>query len=154
MLTQEETVIMQHLLIEDEGMRQFPYFDCCGKFFRKCNCAKQGILTVGIGRNLETVGLRDSEAEHMVLNDIKLTCEHLERCFSWFKTLNTPRRIVIVSMAFNLGITGLKQFQKMIKCIESGDFESASKHMLASKWATQVHSRAIRLATIMKTGQF
>lgn len=154
MLSPEETVIIQHLLIEDEGLREFPYFDCCGKFFRKCNCKVQGKLTVGIGRNLEDVGISEEESIYLQLNDIKKAADLVERSFPWFATLNTPRRVVIMSMAFNLGIVGLKGFKKMITCIESGDFSSAAKHMLDSLWATQVRERAIRLARIMKSGQF
>jgi hypothetical protein len=42
----------------------------------------------------------------------------------------------------------------MIKCIESGDFLSASKQMIESKWANQVKGRAERLSLIMEKGQF
>lgn len=158
MLSPEETIIIQHLLIDDEGMRPFPYFDCCGKFFRKCRCVQegkeQGKLTIGVGRNIEDVGISESEAILLEMNDVKKVTMQLERSFPWFSKINTPRRIVILSMCFNLGIDGLKEFKKMIKCIESGDFFSACKEMLNSKWSSDVKERSIRLAEIMKSGQF
>lgn len=152
-LSGEEMVIAQHLLIDDEGMKQFPYFDCCGKFFRECKCEKQGYLTMGVGRNIEKIGVSESEAIFLEINDIKRTTVELERAFLWFGKLNTPRRIVILSMGF-MGVEKLKTFKKMIKCIESGDYASASNEMLSSVWASQVKKRATRLAQIMKTGQF
>lgn len=154
MLSPEELIIIQHLLIDDEGMKQFPYLDCCGKAFRECKCEQQGKLTIGVGRNLEDIGLSENECIGLELNDVKRVTASLERAFPWFTKINTPRRVVIVSMAFNMGLDGLKQFQKMIKCLESGDFESAANQMLASKWAAQVKGRAVRLAGIMKSGQF
>lgn len=153
-LSNEETVIVQHLLIEDEGMKEFPYFDCCGKPFRQCKCPAQGKLTIGVGRNIEDIGISENEAIALEMNDIKRVNAVVERNFSWFTKLNTPRRVVIMSMVFNIGADGLKGFQKMIKSIESGDFDSASGHMLNSKWAAQVKGRAVRLAQIMKSGQF
>lgn len=153
MLSPQEMVIVQNMLIEDEGLELRPYFDCCGKFFRECDCAPQGKLTIGIGRNIEDIGLSENEAIDLQLNDIKRVSSLIDRSFPWFEKLSTPRRIVIVSMVFNLGLDGVKEFQKMIQSIESGDFENAGNEMLDSKWASQVKDRSVRLAQIMKTGQ-
>lgn len=153
-LSPEETIIVQHLLVEDEGMELLPYFDCCGQFFRKCKCKSQGKLTIGVGRNIEDIGISENEALGLELNDIKRVSTTIERSFEWFRNLNTPRKVVVISMVFNLGLEGFKAFQKMIKCIESGDFASAAKEITNSKWYNQVGNRAIRLASILKTGQF
>jgi len=153
-LSIEEKIIVEHLLIEDEGMRQFPYVDCCAKEWKKCVCKVKGKLTIGIGRNLDDIGLSESESIQLQRNDVNKMTSEVERSFYWFSKLNTPRRVVIISMAFNVGISGLKEFKKMIDCIESGDFGSAAKEMIGSQWSSQVKGRAIRLASIMKTGQF
>lgn len=153
-LSPEETIVVQHMLIDHEGLELLPYFDCCGKFFRKCNCKDQGKLTIGVGRNIEDIGISENEAQGLELNDIKRATSQIERAFPWFNHLSSPRRVVIVSMVFNLGLDGFKKFEKMIKQIESGDFASAAKEMTKSKWASQVGDRAIKLAAILKTGQF
>ena len=57
-------------------------------------------------------------------------------------------------MAFNLGLSGLMSFKKMIAAIEVGDFETASYEMLNSKWANQVTNRAHELAEQMLTGEW
>lgn len=153
-LTPNETEILKHLLIDDEGLKQFPYMDCCGRTWRKCVCVSKGKLTIGVGRNLDEVGISEDESIFLLLNNIDETSEEIERSFPWFKTLNTVRRIVVINMAFNLGLNKFKQFSKMIKCIQSGDFRSAAKEMKNSKWASQVGERAERLALLMEVGQF
>lgn len=153
-LTPEESIIIEHLLMDDEGFESFPYFDCCGKSVKECECIPQGKLTIGVGRNIEDVGLSENEIQGLLSNDVKRVTLQIERNFSWFTKINTPRRIVIISMAFNMGMDRLKGFKKMIKSIESGDFSSASAEMLNSKWADQVGDRAHRLSAIMKRGEF
>jgi len=154
MISNEEMIIMKHLLIDDEDMRELPYFDCCGRFFRKCDCEKQGKLSIGVGRNIEAIGISENEATGLLINDIGRVYEEVNRAFTWFPLLNTPRRIVLMSMGFNLGIRGLLGFKKMISCIESSDFKGASKEMLDSKWSKQVGERALRLSKIMESGSF
>lgn len=153
-LSPEESIIIEHILIEDEGLKQFPYLDCCGMTWKKCFCKEKGNLTIGVGRNLDALGLSENEVQGLLSNDVKRVTALLDRTFPWFQKISPPRRVVILSMAFNMGVEGLKQFQGMIKSIESGDFTSASNHMLNSKWSVQVKGRAKRLAQIMKTGQF
>jgi lysozyme len=154
MLSPEESIIIEHLLMEDEGIKQFPYVDCCAKHWKKCSCKEKGNLTIGVGRNLDALGLSENEVAGLLSNDVKRVTALVERNFPWIKKISTPRRIVIISMVFNIGLEGFKEFQKMIKCIESGDFLSAAREMLNSKWATQVKGRATRLSLIMKTGDF
>lgn len=153
-LSPEESIIIEHMLIEDEGMKAFPYLDCCGKDFKKCECSEKGKLTIGVGRNIEDVGISDNEAIGLLGNDVKRFTALLERGFPWFQKINTPRRMVIISMAFNLGVDRLREFKKMIRCIESGDFYSASREMLNTRWAFQVKKRAVRLSGIMERGEF
>ena len=152
-MTRDDKEVLKHILIADEGMKLFPYMDCCGKPWRQCPCGFKGKLTLGVGRNLEDVGITEDEAILLLENNINSSIIQVERNFgSWFSKLNSARKMVIISMAFNMGIDGLKTFQKMIKSISSGDFTSASNQMLMSKWSSQVGNRAIILSQIMKTG--
>ena len=48
-------------------------------------------------------------------------------------------------MAFNLGINRLLKFKKFIKAMQEGEFETAAKEMMDSRWAKQVGPRATRL---------
>lgn len=152
-LNHEESEIITHMLIDDEGIKKFPYLDCCGLPWRKCTCSNKGKLTIGIGRNLDDVGISENEAIGLQSNDVMKTTLELEKNFHWFGKLNTARRLVVLSMSFNMGISGLKEFHNMIKAIELGDFNQASIEMMHSAWSKQVKGRAIRLAAMMKTGQ-
>jgi len=135
---------MKHSIIEQlelhEGIRLKPYEDTVGK------------LTIGIGRNLDDVGLSKAEAYYLAQNDIRRRINRLEK-FEWYRNLDEVRKKVIIDMAFNLGMAGMLSFKKMIKAIKLNDFPTAAAEMLNSKWARQVKGRAKRLAKMMKTGQ-
>lgn len=153
-LSQEEMTIIQHVLIEDEGLRKMPYVDCCGRHWKECNCEDKGALTIGIGRNLDDVGLTEGECLALNMNDIERVTKEIENSFYWFQTLSPARRIVVLSMVFNLGMPRFKKFKKTISYIEETNFTAAAKEMTNSLWARQVKNRAKRLAQMMQTGQF
>lgn len=127
-------------LIKHEKRSRFPYKDAVGK------------LTIGIGRNLDDVGVRDDEMDLMLENDIDAVLEQVVRVFPWYPPLDNVRQNVILNMAFNLGIAGLQGFTQTLAAIARGDYEGAAEHMLDSKWAKQVGGRAVELAEMMRTG--
>ena len=127
-------------LKKDEGLRLFPY---------KCTAGK---LTIGIGRNLEDVGITEDEAVVLLLNDIKKATIDSERIVKNFYNLDQVRQNVIINMIFNLGLTRFSKFKDTLKAIENFNFEKASIEMKDSYWYSQVGSRAVRLCEEMKTG--
>lgn len=129
------------MLFVDEGKRKFPYED------------SEGILSIGVGRNLEQVGLRDNEITFLLENDVKEVREQLSHV-DWYKNLTPPRKSVIENMVFNLGWNRFMGFKKTIAYIVQHNFEAAAREMLNSKWAVQVGPRAIRLSNIMRTGMY
>lgn len=139
-MTLESRVLLRHEVMQHEGLALKPYADSVGK------------LTIGYGRNLNDVGISKLEAE--VLLDHDLARAELEcRAFPWFATLSDPRQRVVVNMCFNLGLTRLKTFTRMLSALERRDYTTASREMLQSKWAEQVHGRAVTLAKIMRDGR-
>jgi len=129
------------LLIKHEGLRLKPYRDTVGK------------LTIGVGRNLDDMGITEKEARFMLENDIVRIKKTLMQTFPWYPNLFKKRKDVVVNMVFNLGITRFKRFRKLIKAIQIQDYDRAAKEMLDSKWAKQVGRRASELARMMKTGE-
>lgn len=123
-----------------EGLRLHPY---------KCTANK---TTIGYGRNLDDVGIDLAEAESLLQRDITLTDVNLHRDFQFFKDLNDTRKAVLIDMAYNLGMAGLRKFKKMLTALENQDYSEASHQMLDSLWANQVGKRADTLATKMATG--
>jgi lysozyme len=139
MLSYSNRPALYELLQKDEGFRQFPYTDTTGH------------LTIGVGRNLSVRGISHEEAMFMLQNDVKDCVRELLKLYSWVNSLSDVRKIVLISMAFNLGIAGIAQFRNMWNALESDDYVSAAKHMLDSEWAKQVGNRAERLAHFMET---
>ncbi len=131
---------LQSQLIEDEGYRQFPYKDTVGK------------LTIGIGRNLDDVGITRNEALIMLSNDIEKVRYALTEKLSFFKTLTPSRQDALINMGFNMGVTKLLTFKKTLMYLSIGDYESASNECLKSVWATQVGDRAKRIAKVLQFG--
>ncbi len=128
-----------------EGERRKPYRDTVGK------------LTIGIGRNLDDKGLRRDEIEYLLANDIADARRELDRYLPWWRGLDPIRQRVLIDMMFNMGPGGpqrggLLSFVNTLSNIRQGRYAEAADMMLASKWAQQVGRRAVRLATMMRTG--
>jgi len=133
---------IERMLIIDEGLKLKPYKDT------------EGVLTIGIGKNLEDVGISEDEAIYMLRNDIKRAVKEAREVFgAAFDELDAVRQNVIVNMMFNLGKPRFLTFRKFIKAVKEKDFKKASVEMLDSKWAKQVKDRAERLAYMMRTGE-
>ncbi len=147
----------------------------------ECYRCPAGKWTIGVGRNLEAVGLFDyeqerilgcrglnkvhviellqergitySEAMFLLNNDIIRIRAELEQDYKWFKFLNEVRQKVVIDMRFNLGRTGFAGFKKMIQQLELKNYWKAGEEMKNSKWYSQVKTRADRLIKMMVTGQ-
>lgn len=127
-------------LIVDEAMKLKPYHCTAGK------------LTIGVGRNLDDVGISPDEARYLLKNDIQRVCGELDAALPWWGKLSERRQRVLANMAFNLGIKGLLGFKNTLAAMQQGRYEDAANGMLASLWAKQVGNRAVRLAKMMREG--
>ena len=150
-------------LVKHEGLRLQVYQDTLG------------IDTIGVGRNLEDRGISKeeldeldiptiehiyeygiTEADAMVLaqNDVQIVEEELLRAHPCVEDLDAVRQLVLVDMAFNMGVPRLCKFKLMWNAIHEKKFDIASKEMLDSRWANQVKSRAVKLSNAMYNGEF
>lgn len=127
-------------LVDDEGVKLRPYRDSVGK------------LTIGVGRNLEDVGISRQEAMGLLQNDIARAEADLDRNLPWWSEMSDARQRVLCNMCFNMGITRLLGFRNMLAAMQVGHFDEAAHEMINSKWAKQVGMRATRLATMMRKG--
>jgi len=149
-------------LIVHEGLRLQVYKDTLG------------IDTIGIGRNLEDRGISKeeldkldiptidhiyeygiTEADAMALaeNDVQIVEEELLRAHPCVDRLDSVRQLILVDMAFNMGVPRLCKFKNMWAAVHENKFDVAAKEMLDSRWANQVKSRATKLAHAMHTGE-
>ncbi len=126
-------------LKRDEGFRSKPYKDTVGK------------LTIGYGRNLDDVGISEREAEQLLKYDLVVADSDMGN-FYWFDDLTVNRQRALLNMMYNLGATKFKKFTKMIAAFETENYPLAADEALDSKWATQVGSRAERIADLIRRG--
>ena len=139
-------------LTADEGFKVRVYDDATGLPIGPGSFVK-GNPTIGIGRNVGSrgPGLSGSEIASLLADDLaKLNAQ--VGALDWWVAMSTPRKAVIVEMAFNLGEAGMLSFVGMIACLRKGDYSGAAMHMLASKWAGQLPDRVAILAQVMTTG--
>ena len=150
-------------LIAAEGLRLQVYKDTLG------------IDTIGIGRNLEDrgitkeelndldiptiehvyeYGITEADAVYLAENDVQIVEEELVRAHPCVDRLDSVRQLILIDMAFNLGVPRLCKFKKMWAAVECGDYPTAAKEMLDSRWAKQVKGRATKLANAMHNGEF
>jgi len=148
-------------LVRDEGERLKVY---------RCTANRR---TIGVGRNLDDVGISASETTRLGItvascvasgitreqsralldNDVRRCEADLDRRLSWWRAIDAVRQRVLVNMCFNLGITGLLGFVNTLAMIKAGRYSDAATNMLKSKWAGQVGKRASRLSDMMRTGR-
>ena len=127
-------------LKQDEGFRSKIY-----------NCS-EGYPTIGYGLNLES-GITEKEASILLEFRVMNIMSDLSR-FTWFHELDEVRKTVIANMVYQMGLTGVLRFKKMIKAIRNKNYKEAAGEMMDSKWFQQTESRSRRLATIMEDGKF
>ncbi len=132
---------IQALLIRHEGLRTHPYRDIVGK------------LTIGVGRNLDDVGITVEEAMFLLENDIRKAIRDLE-AFDFFDKLDDVRQAVLIDMIFNLGKGKFMTFKRMIRALKEGNYDKAAEEMETSKWCNQVGNRCKELVRMMRTGRW
>ena len=117
----------------EEGFRSKPYRD------------KEGVLTIGYGLNL-TTGITRSEAEWLLRSRLDHARHCLERDWEPYYRMTSQTQDALVSMAYQLGCTGLMGFTDMLSALEQGDCPKAKAEALDSAWARETPERAERVS--------
>ena len=142
-----------------------------------------GIDTIGIGRNLQDrgispeelaqmetsiedihdKGITEADAIYLAENDVQIVEDELSKAHPCVERLDAVRQLILMDMAYNMGVPRLRKFKNMWRNIHKGVeadikkekfFRAASLEMLDSKWARQVKSRAKKMAIAMRSGEF
>ncbi len=111
----------------------------------------RGNRTIGIGLNLEN-GISIDLSRVILKFQVTEIREQLKYKIPAFNSLSATRQDVLISVAFNLGISGLMKFKKMLAAIEEGNFKRASMELLDSSAARELHNRYNELAEMLKHG--
>ena len=129
---------------KEEGFRNKVYLDHLGN------------RTIGYGHlclpneNWEDDKVYDSkELDKTFEYDFNIACQDAEKLIAK-ESVHPDAFCVLIDMCFNMGSPRVSRFKKMLAALETQDYQTASKEMLDSKWATQVPNRARRLSEIME----
>ena len=117
----------------------------------KCTSDK---WTIGVGRNLEDVGLSEEEIDILLQNDITRTEELLDEYMSWWSDLDYIRQDAMINFVFNVGIGTAMKFKKAMTALEEGDYDVAADEMMDSNWSKQVGQRAVEVTEMIRTGEY
>jgi lysozyme len=132
---------LRQQLIRHEDLRLKPY---------RCSAGK---LTIGVGRNLEDVGISASEAMNLLDNDITACITDLNG-FAWFRALDAVRKRALIDMRFQLGAGGFRGFRKMLAALAVRDYRMAAREARDSKWFRQDSpARARTITAMLETGK-
>lgn len=123
-------------LIADEGIRLKPYLCPAGK------------TTIGVGRNLDDVGITEAEAMTLLDDDVARVTAQLAKALPWLQGNNVQR--AIGNMTFQMGLAGVLKFKKMLSALQVKDYTTARREALNSAWARQTPQRAKRVTDLMK----
>ena len=125
-----------------EGLRLKPYTCTSGK------------LSIGVGRNLDDIGISEQEAEMLLLNDIEEAKSQLATYFPWTQDLDEVRLAALINFTFNVGIGTVCKFVNAMALLKDESYDMASEEFLQSRWANQVGQRAIDVTEQIRTGEW
>lgn len=137
------------LIAQEEGFSAKPY---------KCS---EGYPTVGYGQrigplwadlSLYEIEIPEPVAMEWLKHNVRSIADQLASR-SFYCQCNGARAAILISMAYQMGVSGLLKFRKMIAAIEDNDWEEAARQALDSKWAEQTPNRARRHAEVLLTGE-
>lgn len=114
-----------------------------------------GVLTGGWGHAfIEGSKISVDVASKLLYHDIMQVTKYYETLKLPIERGDDVREFVIKNMLFNLGLTKLLGFKRMLAAVRAGNYNTAAIEMLDSRWARQVKGRAMELAEMMKTGKY
>ncbi len=110
--------------------------------------------TIGAGINLEAQQMPQEVRDFWLKLIIKDVLGDLNRRLASYNRSdlmdNKKIALVLVDMAYQLGVNGLFKFRRMLQALVVHDYERAASELLDSKYAIQTPNRANRNAELLK----
>lgn len=110
----------------------------------------QNFDTIGYGFAIKDLKLSKEVCDLILKEKIDKIINRLQSNLAYFDHLPDEAKVVLVNMAYQLGVSGLLKFKKTLKAFEMRMWSDASKEMLDSLWARQTPNRANELSDIIK----
>ncbi|MCG9659727.1 glycoside hydrolase family protein [Vibrio mediterranei] len=137
------------ILEVEEGFSEQPYY------------CSEGYPTIGIGQRIGPKGT-DLKVYQFTCPLLVAQCwcddkvkrvESALESYDWYVNCDQIRRAMLISMAYQLGVDGLKGFRKMLRALTISDWDTAYKEGLDSLWARQAPERAARQMEVIRSGE-
>lgn len=132
----------------EEGRRNVAYLD------------SRGFWSNGIGHKYSD-GLShegdvwdDQKIDGTFLTDYGDAYRGIVAALPWFAQLDEVRQAVLISMAFQMGVHGVLEFQHTLQAVRDQRWNDAAGGIRSSRWYTQTHVRAERAARAIETGEW
>lgn len=112
-----------------------------GKFYPYADSL--GFQTIGYGHLITrgenySDGISEVLADELLNHDIMIAKHNLDTLDIWFP--NDWRDFMVI-MIFQLGLTGVQKFQKMLKALKERNYTEAIKQAKDSRWYKQTPNR-------------
>ena len=118
----------------------------------------RGIWTIGIGHTgpevCEGLVWNDEQIDSQFAADFQKAHDGIREAFPWFDQLDEVRAAVVVSMAFQMGVEGVKQFMHTMAALRDQRWNDAAGGIRGSLWHKQTFLRAERAARAIETGEW
>lgn len=141
-------------LQKDEGFRAEAYVDT------------EGYLTIGYGTCIAHTGdiafdpvlsIDKTAAAYLMRVNLTAVMREMDNRWPWYSVQPLHVQMVLLNMAYNLGVPRLSGFKKTLGFIQRGEYFAAGEEMLInsagdgpSEWYTEVGPRARRLSDRLK----
>ena len=126
-------------IAREEGWRDRVYL---------CSAGKE---TIGFGFLISELNLTKEEGMMILRRYVQEKLDNVSKSQSWFNNLPPKVQDVFINMVFQMGLTGVLRFKKMVSNMKDSNWKAAADEMLDSKWAKKDSpARAKRLAQIVK----
>jgi lysozyme len=140
-MTTLDTAALRADLTADEGVKLKVYTCPAGK------------LTIGVGRNVEDLGITLQEAMYLLDGDIARVSAELDRNAPWWRQMSEPRQRALANMCFQLGWPRLSRFVRMLAAMQAGQWDRAAVEARDSLWFRQTQaSRTRRVINAIREG--
>ena len=125
-----------------EGFRSKPYKDGAG-------------YSIGYGHQIKPGeehlmnGITQEQADILLQKDMAQHTAGLLKASPWVKDMPENVQVALRDMAYNMGPGFMKKFPNLEKALKEGDYKKAADIVRNSKYASQVHGRALENAALI-----
>lgn len=131
-------------LIAEEGFKPSAYVDTTGN------------LTIGHGICIDAkrgCGITVEESKYLLGNRLNSIIASLDKNYPWWRDLPEGPQEALCQMSYQLGISGLAGFRRMLEALQFGRYDDAADECLNSLYAKQTPSRAHRMSELIRGGK-